>query len=143
MKKVFTQTGRHICIFFTFTMAVILVAGYVFAGPSSGLNLTASIFGFSISFALLQAIWFTEVVFKKLSYPGRIAGFGVCGLPAISVCAWTGNWLPVDLISAWVTFMIIYLIFLAIMTTIYTIYFKKTVGSYEQALASYHDKQKK
>ena len=33
--------------------------GYVFAGPSYGLNLTASLFAAAIGLAALQTVWFT------------------------------------------------------------------------------------
>ena len=143
MKKVLSQAGLHLCVFFTFTMIVWAAMGYLFSGPSYGLNLTASILGFSIALAALQAFWFTEVALKKLSYPARIAGFGLCGLPALSACAWIGQWFPTDLPSAWALFVLIYLVLLAIMTALYTIHFKKTVGSFEQALATYRSKQDK
>ena len=81
MKKIIAQTATAVCIVFTVMMAWFLAMGYLFAGPSYGLNLTASLYGAAFGMAALQAIWFTGALIKKLPYPARIAGFGACLLP--------------------------------------------------------------
>lgn len=78
MKKIIAQTATAVCIVFTVMMAWFLAMGYLFAGPSYGLNLTASLYGAAFGMAALQAIWFTGALIKKLPYPARIAGFGAC-----------------------------------------------------------------
>lgn len=45
MKKIIAQTATAVCIVFTVMMAWFLAMGYLFAGPSYGLNLTASLYG--------------------------------------------------------------------------------------------------
>lgn len=137
MKKILAQTANAACIMFTAIMAWFLAMGYLFAGPSYGLNITASVYGAAIGMAVLQAFWFTGAVFKKLAYPARIAGFGTCLLPVLALCAWGGQWLPVDNPGAWAGFVVIYLFILAGMTTGYTIYYKRTAGGYDEALARY------
>ena len=142
MKKILAQAVVVACVMFTVVMAWFLAMGYLFAGPSYGLNLTASLYGMSISLAALQALWFTEAAFKKLSYPARIAGFGTCALPALVLCAWVGKWFPMDTPGVWIVFVAIYLLVLAGMTAGYTAYFKKTAGSYDAALARYREQRK-
>lgn len=142
MKKIVAHTATIACIMFTVMMAWFLGIGYLFAGPSYGLNLTASLYGAAIGMAVLQAFWFTGAVFKKLAYPARIAGFGTCLLPVLALCAWLGPWIPVGMPEAWACFVIVYLVILAGMTIGYTAYFKKTAGGYDQALARYRERNK-
>lgn len=144
MKRIILQAANAFCIMFTVLMGCFLVMGYVFAGPSYGLNLTASLLAAALGLAALQALWFTNALFMQLAYPARIAGFGVCGLPLIALCAWLGQWIPAEVgVSAWVAFVVIYLAILAGMTIGYTIHFKKTAGSYDAALERYREKNRK
>ncbi len=113
MKKIIAQTATAVCIVFTVMMAWFLAMGYLFAGPSYGLNLTASLYGAAFGMAALQAIWFTGALIKKLPYPARIAGFGACLLPVLALCAWLGQWLPAEDPGAWASFVVIYLFILA------------------------------
>lgn len=140
MKKTIAQTATAACIMFTVMMAWFLGMGYLFAGPSYGLNLTASLYGAALGMAVLQAFWFTGVLFKRLAYPARIAGFGASLLPVLALCAWLGPWIPADMPEAWACFVVIYLVILAGMTIGYTVYFKKTAGGYDQALARYRER---
>ena len=84
MKRFISKTALASCVMFSVIMAWFLVMGYLFAGPSYGLNLTASLMAASLGMAVLQTLWFSEAVFKRLAYPARIAGFGACGLPVIA-----------------------------------------------------------
>lgn len=143
MKKFITQAALSICIIFTIVMAWFLGMGYLFAGPSYGLNLTASLYGMAIGIALLQTLWFTEIVLKKPSYPVRVAGFGLCGLPVVALCAWVGQWFPTDIPGVWISFVVIYLFILAGMTVGNTVYYKKTAGGYDEALARYREKKQR
>lgn len=143
MKKIIAQAASAACIMFTIVMLWFTGMGYLFAGPSYGLNLTASVFGAAFGMAALQALWFTGAVFKKLAYPARIAGFGVCLLPVLALCACGGRWFPVDIPGAWVSFAVIYLVILTGMTAGYTVYFKKTAGGYDEALARYREQHRR
>ena len=55
MKKIIAQTATAVCIVFTVMMAWFLAMGYLFAGPSYGLNLTASLYGAAFGMAALQS----------------------------------------------------------------------------------------
>ena len=73
---------------------------------------------------------------------GSIAGFGLTGLPALVLCAALGGWFPLDNIGAWVSFVAIYLVTLAAITAGYTIYYRRTAGSFDAALARYREGRK-
>ncbi len=143
MKRLILKTANAACVMFAILMACFLAMGYAFAGPSHGLNLAASLYAAAIGITVLQTAWFTDALLKQLSYPARIAGFGVCCLPVLALCAWLGQWIPAEVgMGAWVCFAAIYLVALAIATIGYTAYFKKTVGSYDEALARYRQMRK-
>ena len=127
MKRFISKTALASCVMFSVIMAWFLVMGYLFAGPSYGLNLTASLMAASLGMAVLQTLWFSEAVFKRLAYPARIAGFGACGLPVIGACAWLGA----------AAFVVAYLLILAATSAAYALYYKKAAGSYDEALARY------
>lgn len=141
MKRIAIQTALTICVFFTVAMIVCLAMGYIFAGPSYGLNLTASLLTAAASIGVLQAFWFTEAVLKKPSYLARMIGFDACALPTLAACAWIGAWFPPDIPFAWVEFVVIFFIISALSTIGYNAYFRRTAGSYEQALARYREQQ--
>ena len=141
MKELIKQTVFSICVFFTVVMIACLALGYVFAGPSYGLNLTTSLLTMTLGIGILQALWFSGIAVKKLNYPARSACFGVTTFPVLAASAKIGDWLPNDHFGTWVTFTLIFLGILAIMTAAYTAYYRKTVGSYEQALAHYRAQQ--
>ncbi|MEG0016006.1 MAG: hypothetical protein RR747_05445 [Gordonibacter sp.] len=143
MKELAKQTIFSICLFFTIAMTACLALGYVFAGPSYGLNLTASLLVMTLGIGVLQAFWFSGAGVKKLTYPVRIACFGATAFPVLAASAKVGAWLPEDQPGTWGMFVVIFLVILAVMTAGYTLYYCKSAGSYEAALARYRDQQEK
>lgn len=143
MKKITVQTVVNACIIFTVMMACLLAMGYLFVGPSKGLNITASIYVAAFCCAVLQAFWFVSAVFKKLPYFVRLIGFNACLLPVLALCAWIGAWFPMRSSDPWILFVVIYVIGAVIVTIAYAVYFKTTAGSYDEALARYRDKNRK
>ena len=138
MKRLVSKTALAACVMFSVIMAWFLAMGYLFAGPSYGLNLTASLMVASLGMAALQMLWFSEAVFKRLAYPARIVGFGACGLPVVGACAWLGQWMPGGAgLGGAAAFVVIYLTVLAFTSLGYALYYKKTAGSYDEALARY------
>lgn len=75
------------CVVFTVAMALWCAAGLIFAGPVEGIVVTLSMLGAALAMCALQALWFTEAVLTRPSYPARIAGFALTALPALALCA--------------------------------------------------------
>ena len=113
-----------------------------FRRPVEGIVITLSLLAAALALCALQAFWFTEVALKRPSYPARIAGFGLTGLPVLVLCAALGGWFPLDNIGAWVSFVAIYLVALAAITAGYTLHYRRTVGSFDAALARYREGRK-
>lgn len=140
MKGFAKRIALSACTMFTLFMTVGTLAALWFAGPSYGLTITLSLLVASVAFALLRGLWFTDRFIHTLSYPARIFGFGVTAFAALAICAWVGAWFPVDNMGAWITFTVIFLVTLGAFCLGYQIYFKRTVGSFDAALRSYHER---
>jgi hypothetical protein len=136
-KSAFTRA----CVIFTVAMALWCVAGLAFAGPVEGIVITLSLLAACAALTLLQVLWFTEALLTRPSYPARIAGFGITALPVLALCAAAGGWFPVDNLGAWITFAVIYLVTLGAITAGYTLHYRRTVGSFDAALARYREKR--
>ena len=116
MRSIVKSAFVRACVTFTVAMALWCTAGLVFAGPVEGIVITLSLLAAALALCALQAFWFTEVALTRPSYPARITGFGLTGLPVLVLCAALGGWFPLDNIGAWVSFVAIYLVTLAAIT---------------------------
>lgn len=128
------------CAIYTASNVISLPLGYAFAGPSEGLDIASSLLVGSLAMGLLQGLWFSEAVFKKLNYAVRLIGFALTGMSALLACGWFGNWFPHEP-GVVVTFAAIFLIIFFAILGGYTIYYKKTAGSYQAALDKYREEQ--
>lgn len=143
MKDLIKRTAIRICIFFTVAMALWCIAGLIFAGPVEGIVITLSLLAAFVLLCSLQTFWFTEIALKRPSYPVRIAGFALTALPALALCAALGHWVPLDDPGAWISFVVVYLVVTAAITAGYTLYFRRTAGSYDDAMARYRERRGK
>lgn len=134
MKGMVKNALVHACVYFTIAMALWLIVGFVFAGPVEGVVVSTSILAACLLMALLQSLWFTDRVMKRPGYPLRILGFGVSGIVALGACAWLGGWMPRDVPEAWITFVAIYLLLLALFTILFSFIYRKKVAKYSHAL---------
>lgn len=141
MRNIVKSALARACVIFTAAMALWCVAGLIFAGPVEGIVITLSMLSAALLLTALQVLWFTEAALKRPSYPVRIAGFGLTALPALILCAALGRWFPLDNLGAWISFVVIYLVTLAAITTGYTIYYRRTAGSFDAALARYRERR--
>lgn len=139
MKRIIVRIAVSTCVMFTVFMALLTAIALVLAGPRYGLVYTVTLMVAVFVLAVLQFIWFSDCLIKRLAYALRILGFGLCAFAALVVCALLGSWVPVDNPYAWVTFTLIYLVILGLMCIGYQVYFKKTCGSYDAALQRYHE----
>lgn len=144
MNRILKSALVRASVAFTAAMALWCVLGLIFAGPVEGIVITLSLLAACALLVVLQVLWFTEIAIRRAPYPMRIAGFGLTALPALAAAAALGGWFPADNADAWVTFVAIYLTTLAAITAGYTIYYRRTAGSFDAALARYraeHEQQ--
>ena len=110
MREYLKKAGIRACVYFTIAMLFWCVAGLMFAGPVEGVVITLSLLLAMGLLTLLQTLWFTPLVARRMHYPVRIAGFCLTGLPALALCAAVGSWFPLDNAGAWASFVVIYLV---------------------------------
>lgn len=131
-----------LCVIFTATMGGWSLLGLAFAGPEPGIVLTLSILLACALLTGLQALWFSGRLLRRAAYPLRVLGFGTTALPALALCAWLGAWIPDHEPGAWISFCVIYLAVLAVTTIAYSLYYRRTAGSYDEALARYREERR-
>ena len=145
MKAFLKQFVLTTCVMFTLFMLMSLPPAYYFAGASgadtSGLTIALTLFITCVGFAFLQGFWFSGLIIKKLAYPLRLTGFAVTSAAMLFACGWFGNWFPHE-IEVVASFLITFIAIFALATAGYGIYFKKTAGSYDAALARYRKERK-
>lgn len=100
-----------------------------------------SILGLSL-FPFLQLLWFGPNVIKRASYGLRTAGFGLSYLAVLSASALVGDWMGDRGMEAWIWFLVMYLLILAVISIAINIHYKRTAGSYQKALEQYREAQK-
>jgi len=87
---------------------------------------------------ILQQLWFNFAPAFRMSYPRRIAGFGVTYYAVLLACATLGAWLPAGNPYALAGFTVSYLAVLAILTVVFTVALRHRVSAYQQMLDRFH-----
>lgn len=136
MKQAITQIALTACAIFTAFMIFSLTLAYIYIGPNEGLTMTLGLLIASFVGAFIQCLWFTEFFIKSMRYSYRLLGFAVTFAPVLFAISQIFGWFPLNPASIAV-FFAIYLAIFGIMAFGYTLYFRKTAGSYEEALKRY------
>lgn len=111
------------CAAFTTAMIVCMIFGTIFADEESkrGIMYSWSVLGACACAAVLQFVFFTPTVIKKMAYPLRLLLFGVCLYVVLAALAVAMSWFPTGMVGAWVSFTVTYLITLAALTALFAI----------------------
>lgn len=130
---------RSICIGFTVAMIVLLAWGTCFADGAArqGIYYCWSILAACVAAPALQLVFFTPAVIRRMAYPARLALFGVCLYAALCVLAVFLGWFPVSSPGAWVTFTVIYLTILAVLTLAFNAKLSRETRELNDRLAGY------
>lgn len=137
MNPVIKNTLFGGCAIFTVAMGIWSLVAMAFAGPEYGLVITLSLLVGCLALAGFQTLWFTTVVVKRMAYPVRVLCFGLSACAVLIICAYVGNWFPMDNVGAWVSFLVIYLVIFGMMTAAYALYYRKAARNLDGALARY------
>ncbi|WP_373576472.1 hypothetical protein [Parafannyhessea umbonata] len=126
----------------TWAVGVFVCWAVATAIASGGLDQTTGIV-LSVAVAMLaggilQQLWFNFAPAFRLSYPRRIAGFGVTYYVVLLACAAMGAWLPFGNPYAVAGFTITYLAILAILTVAFTVALRHRVAEYQRVLDRFH-----
>ncbi len=105
--SVLSGVAVRVCVIFTVSCVVALAVGTLVADGSVGYGW--SLLGASAIAAALQAVFFTDVLIRGVSYPVRVLLFGVGFYGLLAWVAVTCRWFPVDRPGAWLIFTAFYL----------------------------------
>lgn len=112
---------KSICIGFTVAMIAFLALGTCFADDATkqGIFYCWSILAACVAASALQLVFFTPAVIRRMAYPARLALFGACLYAVLCALAFIFAWVPASSPGAWVTFTVVYLAILAVLTLVF------------------------
>lgn len=130
---------KSICIGFTVAMIAFLALGTCFAydAAKQGIYYCWSILAACVAAPALQLVFFTPTVIRRMAYPARLVLFGVCLYAALCALAFILGWFPVSDPGAWVTFTIVYLAILAVLTLVFNAKLSRETRELNDRLAQY------
>ncbi|RGI67038.1 DUF3021 family protein [Collinsella sp. TM10-22] len=133
------QLVKSTCIGFTVAMIAFLALGTCFADDTAkqGINYCWSILAACVTVPALQFVFFTPAVIRQMAYPARLALFDVCLYAALCALAFVFAWVPVNNPGAWVTFTVVYLAILAVLTLAFNAKLSRETRELNDRLAEY------
>ena len=128
-----------LCAIFTAVMVICMVFATIFANEESrqGILYSWSILGACVCAAALQFVFFTPIIIKRMTYALRLLLFGLCLYAVLVTLAITMSWFPVEMLGAWVSFTVTYLIMLAAATAIFAVKHKRQERILNEKLNEY------
>lgn len=135
----FARFAVTLSVSFTTIMVIAMAAGSILAPSESqaGIVYCWSIFGACAVAALLQAVFFTDLVLKRAGDAIRVGLFGACLYGALAIVAAVARWFPVDNPGAWVAFTVIYLAVLVALTTVFRLMERRQAREFDEMLEKY------
>lgn len=133
------QLVRSICIGFTVAMIAFLALGTCFADDAAkqGIYYCWSILAACVAASALQLVFFTPAVIRRMAYPARLALFGACLYAVLCALAFIFAWVPASNPGAWVTFTVVYLAILAVLTLVFSAKLSRETRELNERLAEY------
>lgn len=127
------------CVVFAVAMFFFLAAGTLFGsdGLAPGMAMGWGLLAASVASSALQLVFFTPAVIKRMAYPARAALFGLCFYPVLAGIAALFSWFPVEYPAAWISFTVIYLALLGVMSLVFSWVCKRQIKALNDNLAAY------
>lgn len=127
----------HTCLLFTgFMAALAVVYGLILDWPITW-ALILELLGLSLACSLVQFVFFSGALLKKMTYLARM----LCSLPAfLAVVVGAGmifRWFPIDRWQSWVIFLTIFTVIFVAIAVGFEVYFRITGQKYDDFLAQY------
>lgn len=137
--KALRMLCMNFCIAFTIFMLMSMVFGMIFADEQAkqGILYCWTIAGAMLAAAIMRLIFFTPFVIRKMSYPLRTVLFGVCFYGVLAVLGAAFDWFPADEPVAWISFTVIYLVTLALLTVIFSALYRRETKRLNEKLVEY------
>ena len=131
--------AKNFCIGFTLLMLFSMIAGMIFASDEAraGIIMCWELAAAMLVAALLQMIFFTPLIIRRMGYLARIVIFGICLYVVLVVCAVFLDWFPAETPWAWMSFTVTYLAAFAVMSLIFTAIYRRNVKELNEHLSAF------
>ena len=132
----------NFCIGFTIFILMSMIFGMIFADEQAkqGILYCWTIAGAMLAAVIMQLIFFTPFVIRRMSYVVRTVLFGLCFYVVLAALAVAFNWFPADMPAAWISFTVIYLVILALSTVVFTAFYRREMKQLNEKLVEYKAK---
>lgn len=137
--EVLKMLGINFSVAFTVFMLFSMVFGMIFADEEArtGIMYCWGIAGAMLAAVIMQLVFFTPLVIKRLGYAARVALFGACFYAVLTPLAALFGWFPTDIPGAWITWTVIYVVILAFMTVLFTLIYRRETKALNEKLERY------
>lgn len=131
----------HCSLIYTVSILIFIIIKMILQETYISIIELLSLLGMSIVGSILQYLFFSETRIHKITYIKRLILFALLFLPVLGLIAYQFHWFPVEKISAWILFVIIYVMILAMLTLGFEIYFRIAGKKYEGIIGQYKKKK--
>lgn len=146
MKKFFqfvVEFKSWLSLCFTAAMLIFLTISWIVGERTVEIPLLFQIFLLSVGGTLLQFVFFSGRVIKKMRYSLRLLLFAFPMLALVTAFAVWCDWVPMENPGAWVLFLVSFLVSFALICAGFEFCFWVTGKKYDGLLGQYREKQKK
>ena len=131
--------GINFSVAFTVFMLFTMIFGMIFAGEEAraGIMYCWGIAGAMLAAVIMQLVFFTPLVIRRLGYATRVALFGVAFYAVLTPLAALFGWFPADMPGAWITWTVIYVVILVLLTVLFTLVYRREAKELNEKLERY------
>lgn len=142
LKKLLSGIIKGTAYGFTAMMMVFAIISLFFGQGGISVYFILQIWFVAIVCAVLQGLFFTNIIIKKMHYTFRVILFSVPFLLFLVAVAYFCRWFPVENIISWAIFFASFIFCFVFMIVFFEIYFKITGKKYDGLLNEYKRKKK-
>lgn len=126
-------------IAFTLFMLFSMFIGMIYADEEAraGIMYCWTIAGAMLLAVVLQLVFFTPLLIRRLNYGARIALFGVCFYAVLTPLAIAFGWFPTELPGAWLIWNVTYVVILALSSLLFTGLYRRETKLLNKQLERY------
>ena len=103
----------------------------------AGIMYCWTIAGAMLLAVVLQLVFFTPLLIRRLNYGARIALFGVCFYAVLTPLAIAFGWFPTELPGAWLIWSVTYVVILALSSLLFTGLYRRETKLLNKQLERY------
>lgn len=146
MKKFFqfvVELKSWICLCFTASILIFITISWLVGEETVKIANLFQIFLLAAGVTLLQFVFFSGRVVKKMRYSVRLVLFLLPMMALITVCAVSFGWVPMETPGAWVMFFVSFLVCFVLICAGFEFCFWVTGKKYDGLLGEYKAKREK